>query len=115
MKVKGESEVAQSCPTLSNPMDCSLPGSSVHGIFQARVLHLNEHTIAGFSVTIKTSRVKVTSLIYIQRRRSLDYKEPNKSPSTAPFNLQQNHQLERQLLITNKDLHYSTGSSLSTQ
>ena len=33
-----ESEVAQSCPTLSNPMDCSLPGSSVHGIFQARVL-----------------------------------------------------------------------------
>ena len=38
MKVKNESEVAQSCPTLSDPMDCSLPGSSVHGIFQARVL-----------------------------------------------------------------------------
>ena len=38
MKVKRESEVAQSCPTLSDPMDCSLPGSSVHGIFQARVL-----------------------------------------------------------------------------
>ena len=37
-KVKSESEVAQSCPTLHNPMDCSLPGSSVHGIFQARVL-----------------------------------------------------------------------------
>ena len=37
MKVKSESEVAQSCPTLSDPMDCSLPGSSVHGIFQARV------------------------------------------------------------------------------
>ena len=37
-KVKSESEVAQSCPTLSDPMDCSLPGSSVHGIFQARVL-----------------------------------------------------------------------------
>ena len=37
-KVKSESEVTQSCPTLSNPMDCSLPGSSVHGIFQARVL-----------------------------------------------------------------------------
>ena len=33
-----ESEVAQLCPTLCNPMDCSLPGSSVHGIFQARVL-----------------------------------------------------------------------------
>ena len=38
MKVKSESEVAQSCPTPSDPMDCSAPGSSVHGIFQARVL-----------------------------------------------------------------------------
>ena len=38
MKVKSEREVTQSCPTLSDPMDCSLPGSSVHGIFQARVL-----------------------------------------------------------------------------
>ena len=38
MKVKRESKVTQSCPTLSNPMDCSPPGSSVHGIFQARVL-----------------------------------------------------------------------------
>ena len=36
MKGKSESEVAQLCPTLSDPMDCSLPGSSVHGIFQAR-------------------------------------------------------------------------------
>ena len=38
MKVKSEREVAQSCLTLRNPMDCSLPGSSIHGIFQARVL-----------------------------------------------------------------------------
>ena len=38
MKEKSESEVAQSCPTLSDPMDCSLPGCSIHGIFQARVL-----------------------------------------------------------------------------
>ena len=38
MKVKSESEVAQSCLALSNPMDCSLLGSSIHGIFQARVL-----------------------------------------------------------------------------
>jgi len=36
--VKSESEVTQSCPTPSDPMDCSLPGSSVHGIFQTRVL-----------------------------------------------------------------------------
>ena len=41
MKVESEREVAQSCPTLSDPMDCSLPGSSVHGIFQARKRTLN--------------------------------------------------------------------------
>ena len=40
MQVKSESEVAQLCPTLSDTMDCSPPGSSVHGIFQARVLEL---------------------------------------------------------------------------
>ena len=38
MKVKSESEVTQSCPTLSDSMDCSLPGSSAHGVFQAKVL-----------------------------------------------------------------------------
>ena len=47
MKVKSESEDAQSCPTLSDPMDCSLPGSSIHGIFQARVL---EWVAIAFSV-----------------------------------------------------------------
>ena len=41
MKVKSESEVTQSCPTLSDPMDCSLPGSSIHAIFQAIVLEWN--------------------------------------------------------------------------
>ena len=49
MKVKSESEVAQPCPTLRNPMDCSLPGSSVHGIFQARVL---EWAAIAFSLAI---------------------------------------------------------------
>ena len=47
MKVKSESEVTQSCLTLSDPMDCSLPGSSIHGIFQARVL---EWVAIAFSV-----------------------------------------------------------------
>ena len=46
MEVKSESEVAQSCPTLSDPMDCSPPGSSVHGIFQARVLEWGAITVA---------------------------------------------------------------------
>ena len=48
IKVKSESEVVQLCPTLHDPMDCSPPGSSVHGIFQARVL---EWVAIAFSVT----------------------------------------------------------------
>ena len=48
MKVKSESEVAQSCLTLSNPMDCSLPGSSIHGIFQARVLEWGAIAFSGY-------------------------------------------------------------------
>ena len=55
MKVKSEREVAQPCPTLSNPMDCSPPGSSVHGICQARVL---EWGAIAFS-NLTTPNVKV--------------------------------------------------------
>ena len=58
MKVKSESDVAQSCPTLSDPMDCSLLGSSVHGILQARTL---EWVAISFSNAWKW-RVKVKSL-----------------------------------------------------
>ena len=46
MKVKSESEVAQWCLTLRDPMDCSLPGSSVHGIFQARILEGGASSLA---------------------------------------------------------------------
>ena len=53
MKVKGESEVAQLCPTPSDPMDCSLPGSSVHGIFQASVLEWGAIAFSG-SVLVTT-------------------------------------------------------------
>ena len=49
MKVKSESEIAQSCLTLRNPMDCSLPGSSIHGIFQARVLEWGAIAFSVFS------------------------------------------------------------------
>ena len=58
MKVKSESEVAQSCPTLSNPMDYSLPGSSIHGIFQARVLECQ----ASLSITNSQSLLKLMSI-----------------------------------------------------
>ena len=53
MKVKSESEVAQSCPTPSDPMECSLPGSSVHGIFQTRVL---EWVAIAFSDSLVSGR-----------------------------------------------------------
>ena len=65
MKVKSESEVAQSCPTLCDPMDCSLPGSSVHEIFQARVL---EWGATAFSTTwglMKKQRNMANSLLMI--------------------------------------------------
>ena len=56
MKVKSESEVAQSCPTLSNPMDCSPTGSPVHGIFQARVLEWGAIAFSNFVMsTVKFS------------------------------------------------------------
>ena len=61
MKVKSESEVAQLCPTLSDPMDCSPPGSSVHGIFQARVLEWGAiaFSVPSLSKVIKTWRQSV--------------------------------------------------------
>ena len=52
MKVKRESEVAQSCPTLSDPVDCSLPGSSIHGIFQARVLEWGAIAFSALDVNL---------------------------------------------------------------
>jgi len=55
MKVKSESEVAQSCPALSDPKDCSLPGSFTHGIFQARVL---EWVAIAFSIGYNTLFLK---------------------------------------------------------
>ena len=63
MRVKRESEVAQSCPTLCDPMDCSLPGSPVHGIFQARVL---EWGAIAFSIALTRWAFvgKVMSLLF---------------------------------------------------
>ena len=73
MKVKSESEVAQLCPTLSDPMDCSLPGSSVHGIFQARVL---EWGAIAFSIIIGDWNAKVGSqeIPGVTGKLALEYK-----------------------------------------
>ena len=61
MNVKSESEVSHSCLTPSDPMDCSLPGSSVHGIFQARVL---EWGAIAFSITTHCSNIKIPSMTF---------------------------------------------------
>ena len=60
MKVKSESDIIQSCPTPSDPMDCSLPGSSVHGIFQARVLEWG--AIAFSAVPIRNPLFQIRSM-----------------------------------------------------
>ena len=62
MKVKSESEVAQSCPTLKDPMDCSLPGSSTNGIFQARVL---EWGAIAFSQIIADRAKKMEEVMWL--------------------------------------------------
>ena len=62
MKVKSQSEIAQLCPILSDPMDCSLPGSSVHGIFQARVL---EWGAIAFSVNSSKAYYIYLELVYL--------------------------------------------------
>ena len=63
-EVKRESEVTQSCPTLSDPMECRLPGSSVHGIFQARVV---EWVASAFSTMEYYSAIKKCKPLYIQQ------------------------------------------------
>ena len=58
MKVKSESEVAESCPSLSNPMDCSPPGSSIFGIFQARVLEWGAIAFSSIGASLVAQAVK---------------------------------------------------------
>jgi len=70
MKVKIESEVAQSCLTLSDPTDCSLPSSSVHGIFQARVL---EWGAIAFSESVYRTSKKLKELTWMGVSSFLPY------------------------------------------
>ena len=69
MKVKSESEVAQACPTLCDPMDCSLPGSSVHGIFQSRVLEWSAFAFSELKwwANAKCSKVNHLKGLQVQR------------------------------------------------
>ena len=73
MKVKSESEIAQSCLSLCDPMDCSLPGSSVHGIFQARVLEWSAIAFSGGLVLDDLYYIEVYSryILFTQMVKSL--------------------------------------------
>ena len=81
MKVRSESEVTQSSPTLSNPMDCSPPGSSVHGIFQARVLEWGAIAFSGYccycclfplsSHFDRVSKLKAIQMVAIAKQEGL--------------------------------------------
>ena len=74
MKVKSEREVTQSCPTLSDPMDCSLPGSSIHGIFLARVLELGAIAFSLYLATLLnlliSSVLWLTGIFYTKKHLS---------------------------------------------
>ena len=78
--MKSESEVAQSYPTLRDPMDCSLPGSSVHGVFQARVLEwgaIASSTLVIMELQIETSmRDHNTPIIMTKMKRGEDLMIP---------------------------------------
>ena len=78
MKVKSQSEVAQSCPTLSDSMDCSLPGSSVHEIFQARVFE-------GWDYCKNTKEKRTKELIFITLCMKISTRKNIFSPLERPL------------------------------
>ena len=88
VKVKSEREVAQSCPTLSDLMDCSLPGSAVHGIFQARVLEWSAIAFSDLTMVL-TKRGNLDIRMHTQRQEDItrrwpytsQWKEPQEKPN----------------------------------
>ena len=72
MKVRSESEVTQSCLTLSDPMDCSLPGSSAHGIFQARVLEWGAIAFSAGNISLSQKAFHSNRIKFIHLKRKLN-------------------------------------------
>ena len=74
MKVKSENEVVQSCPTFSDPMDCGPPDSSIHGIFQARVLEWGAIAInQGKLEVVKQEMARLNLDIFRKQRNKMDW------------------------------------------
>ena len=78
MKVKSEREVAQSCPTLSDPMDCSLPGSSVRGIFKARVLEWGAIAVSVEILRYTQKNLEKFNCLYLNKAETVKTKNNNK-------------------------------------
>ena len=101
MKVKSESEVTQSCPTLGDPIDCSLPGSSIHGILQARVLEWGAMAFSNSMYTVKYTNIWVWwpfTCIHthkpLSRSRYRTNPPPQKEHSLALFHLAPSKRLQ---------------------
>ena len=92
VKVKSENEVAQSCPTLRDPMDCSLPGSSAHGIFQARVLEWGAIAFSHLSALVNS-------------------KSPERCPERESTDWTSGHQFSPEIKIGYFDPDQERGSS----
>ena len=93
MEVKSESEVAQSCLTLSNPMDCSPPGSSIHGIFQARVLKFG--AIAFFGTNLRRAKTKRKKEFNLLQRKSSTFLEAWEKEISNIMLLKKNEKAEK--------------------
>ena len=96
MKVKSESEVVQSCPTLSDPMDCGPPGSSIHGIFQATVL---EWGAIAFSVSKMRGLQIKNHLVTEGRKEQAIYKGKIQDQLRLLSNIQHKYIIEKHLKI----------------
>ena len=102
MKVKSKSEVAQSCPTLSDPMDYSLPGSSVHGIFQTRVLESLDTVILNLAWIKSWTDWNEIIFLVIVRELSLQDKH---SPPNLERQLKRESQLRSAYRATRQQSH----------
>ena len=95
MKVKSESEIAQSCPTLRDPIDCSLPGSSVHGIFQARILEWGAIAFSEINVNLIPNTLTSTHRITFGWISGHPHGPAENTETTLKMKIQYHHLISR--------------------
>ena len=103
MKVKSESEVAQSCTTLHDPMDCSPPGSSIHGIFQARVLEwvaiAFKNTLEVINSRIPEAQEQISELEDKMVEITSEEQNKVKEAQRVPYKINPRRNMPRHILI----------------